>query len=102
MIFGKDTFQSRTERPGLRVSFRVVEQGCPGPRLRCPRHAGRTTVCRCGIRTGSLGAGSVGVGVGLGSTTGLGIVSGISMGSEPGYDRESRATSLIEQAGLPD
>src|SRR5262249_59815571 len=37
-----------------------------------------------GIRTGSLGAGSVGVGVGLGTTTGLGIVSGISMGSEPG------------------
>jgi hypothetical protein len=35
-----------------------------------------------GIRTGSLGAGSVGVGVG--TTTGLGIVSGISMGSEPG------------------
>ena len=28
-----------------------------------------------GIRTGSLGAGSVGVGVGLGTTTGLGIVS---------------------------
>ena len=27
-----------------------------------------------GIRTGSLGAGSVGVGVGLGTTTGLGIV----------------------------
>src|SRR5262249_59505093 len=37
-----------------------------------------------GIRTGSWGAGSVGVGVGLGTTTGLGIVSGISMGSEPG------------------
>ena len=37
-----------------------------------------------GIRTGSLGAGSIGVGVGLGTTTGLGIVSGISMGSEPG------------------
>jgi hypothetical protein len=39
-----------------------------------------------GIRTGSLGAGSVGVGVGVGwgTTTGLGIVSGISMGSEPG------------------
>jgi hypothetical protein len=37
-----------------------------------------------GIRTGSLGAGSVGVGVGLGTTTGLGIVSGISMGCEPG------------------
>ncbi len=37
-----------------------------------------------GIRTGSLGAGSVGVGVGLGTTTGLGIVSGISIGSEPG------------------
>ena len=37
-----------------------------------------------GIRTGSLGAGAVGVGVGLGTTTGLGIVSGISMGSEPG------------------
>ena len=37
-----------------------------------------------GIRPGSLGAGSVGVGVGLGTTTGLGIVSGISMGSEPG------------------
>ena len=36
------------------------------------------------IRTGPLGAGSVGVGVGLGTTTGLGIVSGISMGSEPG------------------
>jgi hypothetical protein len=37
-----------------------------------------------GIRTGSLGAGSVGVGVGSGTTTGLGIVSGISIGSEPG------------------
>jgi hypothetical protein len=35
-----------------------------------------------GIQTGSLGAGSVGVG--LGTTTGLGIVSGISIGSEPG------------------
>jgi|SRR5689334_22451970 hypothetical protein len=37
-----------------------------------------------GIRTGSLGAGSIGVGVGLGTTTGLGIVSGMSIGSEPG------------------
>jgi hypothetical protein len=37
-----------------------------------------------GIRTGSLGVGSVGAGDGLGTTTGLGIVSGISMGSEPG------------------
>jgi hypothetical protein len=37
-----------------------------------------------GIRTGSSGAGSLGVGVGLGTTTGLGIISGISMGSEPG------------------
>jgi putative ABC transport system substrate-binding protein len=37
-----------------------------------------------GTRIGSLGAGSVGVGVGLGTTAGLGIVSGISMGSEPG------------------
>ena len=37
-----------------------------------------------GLRTGSLGAGSLGLGVGFGNTTGLGIVSGISMGSEPG------------------
>jgi hypothetical protein len=37
-----------------------------------------------GVRTGSLGAGSFGLGVGFGNTTGLGIVSGISMGSEPG------------------
>jgi len=37
-----------------------------------------------GFRTGSLGAGSVGAGIGLGTTTGLGIVSGMSMGSEPG------------------
>ena len=31
-----------------------------------------------------LGGGSVGVGVGLGTTAGFGIVSGISMGCEPG------------------
>ena len=37
-----------------------------------------------GVRTGSLGAGSVAVGVGLGTTTGFGMVSGISMGSDPG------------------
>jgi len=37
-----------------------------------------------GVRTGSLGTGSVGAGIGLGTTTGLGIVSGMSMGSEPG------------------
>jgi hypothetical protein len=49
-----------------------------------PIHAQQLWGTFSGIRTGSLGAGSVGVGVGLGTTTGLGIVSGISIGSEPG------------------
>jgi len=31
-------------RPARSVS--MDERGCPGPRLRCPRHARRTTVCR--------------------------------------------------------
>jgi len=60
-----------------------------GPRLHVPRR--QSSFSRCGdqgtfsgIRTGSLRVGSVGVGVGLGTTTGLGIVSGISIGSEPG------------------
>ena len=59
------------------------------PALTCPTSPEQLQPLRdqgtfSGIRTGSLRGGSVGVGVGLGTTTGLGIVSGISMGSEPG------------------
>ena len=61
----------------------------------CPDHLDRIARsvprCRqlvlCRVLLGSELApwgGSVGVGVGLGTTTGLGIVSGISIGSEPG------------------
>jgi hypothetical protein len=54
-----------------------------------------------GIRTGSLGAGSVGVGVGLGTTTGLGIVSGISIGSEMQRARPANGDRLRSIAVQP-
>jgi len=33
MIFGKDTFQSRTESPGLRVSLAFAVHGTPDVQL---------------------------------------------------------------------
>jgi hypothetical protein len=75
----------------LRGSERLSELLAPGDVAPCSDNPLRPALQAravpgtfSGIRTGSLGAGSVGVGVGLGTTTGLGIVSGISMGSEPG------------------
>jgi hypothetical protein len=68
---------SRAVRPGTRPLL----AGPHAPALQATRAVPGTL---SGIRTGSLGAGSVGVGVGLGTTIGLGIVSGISIGSEPG------------------
>src|SRR6266446_8467538 len=71
----------------LRGSERFSELLARGDVAPCPDHLDRDCPLRpalqatravpgtlSGIRTGSLGAGSVVVGVGLGTTTGLGIV----------------------------